>query len=285
MQQGGNTCAREPTTCCAPPPKLKRKARGPKVTNQMVEDQLNRMANCYETKRQERIARIPLEVQECIEVKRCCKPRPNCADYFFDRFVKELEEDDKMRKKIKTQSACKVARTFKKFDGYSSEPRDLNKPLPCGCKAVTCPPKPCPPLGPPSNPNCPPPVPIQCGSEGSGRNGGAKGYGTPNGNSYGGAKGNGTPNGNSYGEAKGNGGAKGYGAPNGNSYGGAKGNGGAGCNGNGNSGSRGNGNRNGGSAKVNRNTEPAWGTSPGQSTKNNKGFVDGASCAHDWPCK
>ncbi|KAI5751777.1 hypothetical protein M8J77_010759 [Diaphorina citri] len=285
MQQGGNTCAREPTTCCAPPPKLKRKARGPKVTNQMVEDQLNRMANCYETKRQERIARIPLEVQECIEVKRCCKPRPNCADYFFDRFVKELEEDDKMRKKIKTQSACKVARTFKKFDGYSSEPRDLNKPLPCGCKAVTCPPKPCPPLGPPSNPNCPPPVPIQCGSEGSGRNGGAKGYGTPNGNGYGGAKGNGTPNGNSYGEAKGNGGAKGYGAPNGNSYGGAKGNGGAGCNGNGNSGSRGNGNRNGGSAKVNRNTEPAWGTSPGQSTKNNKGFVDGASCAHDWPCK
>ncbi|KAL1462193.1 hypothetical protein WDU94_014052, partial [Cyamophila willieti] len=126
-------------------PRKKKNTKGPKVTNQMIEDELDHLAACFESKRQQRLAKIPEEVAQCVKVERCCKPRPTCVDFFYDRFVRELTADDKMRRKIKTKSACRVSNDFKKFTPQRP-PRPC--PLPCVCKTVKCPCKP--PLPPPS---------------------------------------------------------------------------------------------------------------------------------------
>ncbi|KAL1451047.1 hypothetical protein WDU94_003342 [Cyamophila willieti] len=85
----------------------KSKSKKRKVTNQMIEEELEALATCFENKRQLRLAAIPAEVAECVKVERCCKPRPDCVDVFYDRFERELSRDDRIRRRIKSKSACR----------------------------------------------------------------------------------------------------------------------------------------------------------------------------------
>uniref|UniRef100_A0A8D8SVE6 Uncharacterized protein n=1 Tax=Cacopsylla melanoneura TaxID=428564 RepID=A0A8D8SVE6_9HEMI len=109
--------------------KFKRKPRGPKITFDTIERELNQMASCYERKRQERLCRIPQEIKECIKEERCCFPPPTCVDYFYDQFLTNLEEDRKLKKKMAVWS-CKSRALAKK--GPCSTP---NCPI---CKPSCC---------------------------------------------------------------------------------------------------------------------------------------------------
>lgn len=91
-----------------------KKNRAPKITFDTIERELGQLAKCFEEKRQKRLAKIEEEVRECIVVKRCCIPRPTSADFLFDKFLVDLEEDRKLRKKIALYSSCSKKMRSKK---------------------------------------------------------------------------------------------------------------------------------------------------------------------------
>ncbi|KAI5742229.1 hypothetical protein M8J77_004804 [Diaphorina citri] len=91
-----------------------KKNRAPKITFDTIERELGQLAKCFEEKRQKRLAKIEEELQECIVVKRCCIPRPTSADFLFDKFLVDLEEDRKLRKKIALYSSCSKKMRSKK---------------------------------------------------------------------------------------------------------------------------------------------------------------------------
>ncbi|KAL1463288.1 hypothetical protein WDU94_015051 [Cyamophila willieti] len=89
---------------CSSNLKKKKKSNKKAVTPLTLTKDLDRLADCFEIKRQERIDQGEEDRKECTKKKKCCKPKRSNAEDLYGQFLAELKFVKQLQKKRRSVS-------------------------------------------------------------------------------------------------------------------------------------------------------------------------------------